>query len=200
MRVLAPATEDDMVLLFLRAEIDSWRFSAALLEALTELGHDRSLVDHADTSDPEENAVRREALARARGYLRNKAVFNGLPDDISWSWAMLTPDELAAVRYIDWDYWLDVTGGTRRPADAIERMRNEWDSEGNDVCAIADSVARGSLPLEIIVLGRPPGGDLVVLEGHVRLSGLLLRPGNLPAEVRVLLGTSPRIEEWGLYG
>jgi hypothetical protein len=200
MRVLAPATEDDMVLLFLRAEIDSTRFAPTLLETLAELGRDRSLVDHADTTDAEENAARREALARSRGYLRNEAVFSGFPDDTSWSWAMLTPDELAAVRYIDWDYWLDVTGGTRRPADAIERMRDEWGSEGNDVRAIADTVARGSLPLEIIVLGRPPGEDLVVLEGHVRLSALLLRPENLPAEVCVLLGTSPRIEEWGLYG
>jgi hypothetical protein len=51
-----------------------------------------------------------------------------------------------------------------------------------------------------VILGRPPGQDLVLLEGHVRLTGLLLDPQHLPGELRVLLGTSPRIAEWGLYG
>jgi hypothetical protein len=40
----------------------------------------------------------------------------------------------------------------------------------------------------------------VVLEGNVRLSGLLLHPERLPSEVEVLRGTSPRIGEWGCYG
>jgi hypothetical protein len=71
---------------------------------------------------------------------------------------------------------------------------------GDEVREIADALARGSMPLEIVVVGLPPGQELVVLEGHVRLTGLLLRPEQLPPEVRVLLGTSPRIGEWGCYG
>jgi hypothetical protein len=200
MRVLAPATEDDMVLTFLRAEVDSPRFAGPLLLALGEQGLDRALVDRADRTDPEENAARRRLLATYRGHGRNEALFAGLPDDISWSWVALTPAELADVRYIDWDYWLEVSGGTRRPRDAIARMRADWDAEGSDYRRIAVAAARRSLPPELVVLGRPPGQDLVLLEGHVRLTGLLLDPQRLPGELRVLLGTSPRIAEWGLYG
>jgi hypothetical protein len=79
-------------------------------------------------------------------------------------------------------------------------MWREWNEPEDDVCKIADAVARGSLPIEIVVVGLPPGRRLVVLEGHVRLTGMLLRPELLPAEVKVLLGTSPRIAEWGCYG
>jgi hypothetical protein len=200
MRVLAPATEDDMVLTFLRAEVDSPRFAGPLLLALGKQGLDRALVDRADRTDPEENAARRRLLATYRGYGRNEALFAGLPDDISWSWVALTPAELADVRYIDWDYWLEVSGGTRRPRDAIARMRADWDAEGSDYRRIAVAAARGSFPPELVVLGRPPGQDLVLLEGHVRLTGLLLDPQHLPGELRVLLGTSPRIAEWELYG
>jgi len=139
MRVLAPATEDDMVLTFLRAEVDSPRFAGPLLLALGEQGLDRALVDRADRTDPEENAARRRLLATYRGYGRNEALFAGLPDDISWSWVALTPAELADVRYIDWDYWLEVSGGTRRPRDAIARMRADWDAEGSDYRRIAVS-------------------------------------------------------------
>jgi hypothetical protein len=58
----------------------------------------------------------------------------------------LTPAELADVRYIDWDYWLEVSGGTRRPRDAIARMRADWDAEGSDYRRIAVAAARGPFP------------------------------------------------------
>jgi hypothetical protein len=200
MRVIGPATEDDMVLAFLRAELDSARFSGDVHAALAELGLDRTLIDQADPIDAEANLSRRRVLEAYRGYGRNIGLFGGFPDDISWSSAALTPEELADVLYIHWDYWLKVSGGSRRPSDAIARMRGEWDAQGNDVREIADAVARGSLPPEIVLVGLPAGDGLVVLEGHVRLSGLLLRPERLPSELSVLLGTSPRIADWSCYG
>jgi hypothetical protein len=179
-RVLSPATEDDMVLAFLRAELNSSRFTGQLLAALADLGFDRTLVDEADLTDAGENVARRRVLDEHRGYERRIGLFGRFPHDVSWSWASLTPEELADVLYIHWDYWLEVSGGTRRPSDAIERMRAQWEDPDDEVRRIADAVARGSLPTEIVVVGYPPGRDLVVLEGHVRLSGLLLRPEFLP--------------------
>jgi hypothetical protein len=179
MRVIGPATEDDMVLAFLRAEVNSSRFSGPLLAALAELRLDRSVLDKADLTDAEDNASRRQVLERCRGYRRNAGVFGGFPEDVSWAWAALTPAELADVRYIHWDYWLEVSGGSRRPADAIARMRAQWDVPGDDIREIAEGVAEGSLPHEIIVVGPPAGDHLVVLEGHVRLTGLLLCPERL---------------------
>jgi hypothetical protein len=202
MRVIGPATEDDMVLAFLRAEIESSRFAGDVLGALFDLGLDRTLIDDADLGDAAANLSRRQVLEDHRGPRRGPGagLFGGFPDDVSWSWAALTHPELADIRYIHWDYWLEVSGGTRRPADAIARMRPEWDVPEDEIREIADAVARGSMPPEIVVVGVPPGRGLVVLEGHVRLTGLLLRPKLLPSEVKVLLGTSRRIAEWSCYG
>lgn len=44
-------------------------------------------------------------------------------------------------------------------------------------------------------MGRPGGHDLVVLEGHVRLTALVIAAEHLPAELTVLLGTSPTMRK-----
>jgi hypothetical protein len=49
------------------------------------------------------------------------------------------------------------------------------------------SLAR-RLPPPVILLGEPGPANLVVVEGHKRLTGLLLCPECLPAELDVVLG------------
>jgi hypothetical protein len=39
-------------------------------------------------------------------------VFTSIPADLAWHLATLTPAELATVRYIDYPYWTDFSGGT----------------------------------------------------------------------------------------
>jgi hypothetical protein len=165
MRVLRSAGEEEMVLAFLRAELASSRFAGDVAAALARQGADRSLVHRADLSDAEANLKRHQALEDYRGPRRGPraGIFGGLPDDVAWSWVALTREELLDVRYIDWEYWLEVTGGTRRPADAIRRMRGRWDVPGDEVHEIAQAVGRWELPHEIIVVGCPPGQGLVVL-------------------------------------
>ncbi len=41
--------------------------------------------------------------------------------------------------------------------------------------------------------------DMVLLEGHARLTAYMLRPDALPPELDVLVGTSPEMDAWGLY-
>jgi len=169
MRVVAPASEDDMVAAFLRAEAGSPRFGPQVLAALAHEGLDRSMLEQPDTSDSAANAVRRRVLAAYRSY-PERAVFTGLPADTVWQWVALTRRELLSVRYIDWDYWLEVTAGARRPVDAIARIGHSRNFQ-----ELAAEIAAGRLPPELILVGRPGGDDLVVLEGHVRLTALSWR-------------------------
>jgi hypothetical protein len=92
-----------------------------VLAALAHQGLDRSLLQQPGTSDSAANAARRRVLAAYRGY-PDRGVFTGLPADTVWQWVTLTRRELLSVRYIDWDYWLEATAGTRRPVDAIARI------------------------------------------------------------------------------
>lgn len=61
-------------------------------------------------------------------------MFTGLPADTVWQWVALTRQELLGVRYVDWEYWLEVSGGTRRPVDAIPRIGHSPNCQNPDSC------------------------------------------------------------------
>lgn len=181
-----------MIAVFLTAEVGSARYGPRIRELLAALGQPPSIAEHPDTGDAAANEVRRRVLAAYRGYPAGD-VFTGMPADVAWHHAVLTPVELATVRYLDYGYWTDFSGGTRLAADGARRL-GPWQDQppGSGYRRIAEDLRDGRLPPVIIVLGEPGPASLVVLEGHKRLTGLLVCPQWLPAELNVMLGLTAR--------
>jgi hypothetical protein len=200
MRVIRASSEDEMVAVFLRGELLSPRFAETVRCALARAGAGEDLVLNADLEDARENALRREILGTARGFGRREGVFGGFPDEVRWERAALSPTEVLSIRYIAYDYWVELSGGSRLPTDAARRIRaglTVFGVPNEGFFAIADSFA-GSSPPPLIAVGGV-GSGLVLLEGHVRLTAFALRPDLLPAELELLVGHSPRIGEWALW-
>lgn len=202
MRRYRSGSEEEMVALFLRTEISAERYRACLLECVSEASLSERIITEPDLSDAAENRARRELLGRHRGYGRDEDYFEGFPADLRWEWEALTPEELAGVRYIDYDYWVELSGGSRLPTDAIPRIHadvapfgvsSEWAPR------LADAIAAGADIPPLIFVAPQEEGEMVVLEGHARLTAYLLRPEALPTELLVLVGYSPEIVYWGLY-
>jgi hypothetical protein len=190
MRLLRPASEDDMVATFLAAEITSERYGPQISQILARLGQSRSIAEHPDTSDAAANAVRRQVLAAYRDYPSGD-VFTGMPADVRWHHAALTPAELATVRYIDYPYWTDFSGGTRLAADGARGLGPYQHLPPASIYRqIAENLRHGKLPPAVILLSEPGLANLIVIEGHKRITGLLLCPQWLPAELEVLLGST----------
>ena len=195
MRMIRPSTEAEMVAVFLRGELDSERFGQRLRETI-----DERLLLGPDLDDEGENAVRRTALTTLRGYETRQGLFHGFPPDVHWERAALTPDEVLAVRYIEYDYWVELSGGTRLPLDAADRIRagiTVFRVPNDGFFELADALGTRQLS-ELIVVGGD-GSQLVVLEGHARLTAYALRPEALPPELEVLLGRSQGIVEWACW-
>jgi len=202
MRRCRSASEDEMVALFLRTEISAVRFRAALLEHLEQAGLPERVLTEPDLSSEAENRARKELLGRYRGYGREEGYLGDFPSDLRWEWAKLTLDELVRVKYIDYSYWVELSGGSRLPSDAAPRIRagiapfgvsSEW------ALGFADVVAACADIPPMILVAPEEGADLVVLEGHARLTAYMLRPEALPEELLVLVGYSPEITRWGCY-
>jgi hypothetical protein len=192
MRLLRPASEDEMVAVFLAAEASSERYGPQISEILTRLGRPPHLVTRPDTRDQAANAVRRQILAAYREYPSGD-VFTGMPADVRWYRAALIPAELGTVKYLDYSYWTDFSGGSRLAADGARRL-GRWQDQpsGSIYRQVAENARDGRLPPVIILVGEPGPANLVVVEGHKRLTGLLLCPQWLPAELEVMLGLTAR--------
>jgi hypothetical protein len=90
--------------------------------------------------------MRRSVLAGHRGYPAG-GVFTGMPADVTWHQAALTAAELATVRYLDWPYWTEFSGGSRLAADGTRRL-GPWQDQppGTIYRQIAENLRDGKLP------------------------------------------------------
>jgi hypothetical protein len=193
---LHPISEDEMVAIFLKTEIASSRFGPAILAILNRDGQERQIIDQPDLANPAANAYRRQLLGEWRGYQRNADVFKGFPADVRWYRGLATLADLEQLRYINDDYWIELSGGSRLAIDAIARIRHGIEAFGVSNAGfwyMADALCAGAMFPELILVGKDERSPLVVLEGHVRLTAYLLRPNCAPTTVSVLVGFAPQM-------
>ena len=113
MRWLRSSSEAEMVALFLRTELPSDRWKDDLRALLERAGLPGRVITAPDLGDDAENQARLRLLTEHRGYGTRTEIFDGFPDDVRWQWMAITSAELAEVRYIQYDYWDELSGGSR---------------------------------------------------------------------------------------
>jgi hypothetical protein len=99
-QLLDRISEDEMIDVFLRGELQSPRWREKIL-ALGELDARTLLEQH-------------------RAYERREGLFLFFPREVDWFRALVTRDELLDIRYINWDWWLEASDGTREPLVLVE--------------------------------------------------------------------------------
>lgn len=104
MRNTRVASEDEVILSFLRGELDSSRFGNKTRAALDRAGGAVLATDPDLRSGPD-NRARRAALAEARGWGTNDGYFAGFPLTVTWLYAELEAPDLNRIRFIDYSYW-----------------------------------------------------------------------------------------------
>jgi hypothetical protein len=201
-RELSPLTEDDMIAAFVRAELHSERFGGEVRAAMRRHRVPRRVVEQPDTAEAKQNAQRLAVLRDYRRYGLDRSLFDGFPyEDVVWSRVALTRDEVLRIQYIDYDYWVELSGGTRLPREAARRIRAGQTEavHARNFLRIAEALDRGATFHELIVVTAGGDAPLVALEGHLRLTVYALRPEHIPDPLTVVLGTSPQMPRWGCY-
>ena len=196
MRVLRESTAEEMVACFLHGELNSERFGQGIRDALRVCGQPETLLTRPDVADQHANQARRALLAATRGYGEDRGIFEHFPATVRWEWARLTAAELAQVRYIEYSYWNEISGGSRLAADAAKNIRagvRPYGVSNQRFIRAARGLLRGDRFPPLILAG--PGFDeLVCLEGNLRLTAHAL--AGFPGGAECLVGTAPTLRRW----
>jgi hypothetical protein len=192
-----PATADDMVLAFVRAEVDSSRFSACYRRHLANMRVSRSqLVEQADVENAAQNRARAQLLQACRGY-PDRSLFKGFPSDIKWRRVEIEHPELDWLRYANYADWTALSGGTRRAVDAAGNVDSSSDDKRVEpIRGIAKRLREGSRFAELIVVEQGEQ-NLVLVEGHARATAYaMVRPA---WNLELFVGSSPKLSDWVFY-
>jgi hypothetical protein len=189
---LGPATNDEVVLAFLQAEIESPEHGPHIVDLLNRLCYDRSvLIDNADLSDAHANCARAVILGVRRGYGRNEVLFHGFPSDSKWRRVLLDLNDIGRLKYIGIQAFIDLSGGTRLAAEGACNYKNNPET-AKKVVQILEKISRG-VSFPELVLVEDARKQLVIIEGNHRVTAYVVAG---VAETRALIGTSPTMDQW----
>jgi hypothetical protein len=201
-RKIRDSGEDEMIAVYLQTEVNSTRFRGDIEAYLQQERIDPRILHAPDWRNAQENALRRAILGMHRGYGRNEGYFIGFPADVRWERVTLTLEELEQVRYIEYDYWVELSGGTRLVIDGAKNAlagKVVFGVSSAGLVYMANELRRGAQFPTLIFVTKDADAYLVVMEGHVRLTAYLIAPECIPSELEVIVGYCEKITEWGCY-
>jgi hypothetical protein len=201
MRSIGPSSEEEMVLAFLKAEIDSAEYREVIEGALSKQGYTRAIVDDANLQNPRENHARAVCLSCSRGYRLNDGLFRGFPNEVVWQRVSLSSEELGQTKYINQSVWVTGSGGTRFVSDGAKNLDagTLLDSLKAKIRAIEASVRAGCRPPELILVGKGDDSALVLVEGHSRATAYVRAASCLTEGVEAIVGLAADMDGWHWY-
>ena len=177
MVILCNASEAEMVLAFLQAEIDSSRFRDEVINALKECNVTEKLIIHGDVLNETENVIRKKVLGIYRGY-PDSEIFKNYPGKIDWKFVRFETGDLDRLRYISYSYWDELSKGTRKPNDATKTVNDGIEIFGvsNQYFLDGRELLRQGKRFPPIIVLTDGNGPYILIEGHCRATCYALVP------------------------
>lgn len=188
--------------MFIMQQIGSFRFADEMQQIMKKLGVDRKIINNPNFKDQNENELRLKLRQSFGGSDDDGRLFDNFPKNVSWKRAMITKDDLIKVKYIDYDYWIELSNGTRLVKDGASSVNKgiEIFGQSNKIFWDAlDALKQGVQFPEPILITKNLSSDLVVIEGHLRLTVYLLDPNYTPDEIEIIIGFSENFKGWNMY-
>jgi hypothetical protein len=202
MHLIGPATEHEMVLAFLKAEIDSPRYEHVYRQKISALGFSRTqLIESADPHNDRQNMERAKLLGEVRGYGANSYLFHGFPDDVSWLRVCLEQPEIARLKFAKHHAWITLSNMTSIVRDGANNINKIQVADVNgtineNVKKVGAGIQNGKSYSELIAVSGFDE-DCILIEGHTRATAYVLSKYTQP--VTLLIGASTRMRNWAFY-
>lgn len=123
MKLIRKTNEAEMILEFLKGELNSKRFNEDLNNAINELGLDSSIILNGNIEDEQENNDRLKIMKKFRCY-PDEELFERFPNIEEWKFLELNESDIDNIYYIDYDYWNELSNGTSKPVEAAKVIKS----------------------------------------------------------------------------
>jgi hypothetical protein len=204
MEDLGEASDDQVILAWLQAEIESPSFQTYIVGEPPQpanLSRAMTLARKPDLENAQQNAARREIIAAAHGFGRGAMIFAGLADDITWRRFRVTATDVAAMLYSNRSAgWTTLAPATRTVGEGAANAARVYSGDDTNmhILSLARTIchAEATPVLSELICLRLPGGGIAVMEGHTRATAIVMEGHRLPDGVEAYVGDSPSIESW----
>ncbi|HSH31840.1 MAG TPA: hypothetical protein VK963_04215, partial [Candidatus Saccharimonadales bacterium] len=186
MKVIVKSNADEVVLEWLKAELNSERFSNDLQAAIKKAGQTDTIITSADLNDENENKIRQHILRQYREWLTQDLNL------YSWQWSELSQDDVRGLQYIDYSYWNELSDNTSlvgRAAQNVSKGKVVFDVPNDRFYSVAKAVEAGQPLPPIILVSNSDKEPAEILEGHLRATGYALAK-KVPYPLCAVIGTS----------
>lgn len=189
MKILRQSSEDEMISEYLKAEYSSNRFSEDIQEAMQKLSISENIVQSPDLQNISENMQRRELLGAFRGYGLNQSMFERFPNVSDWFLCSFSKEDLDKIRYIDYSYWNELSGGTQLPIDAVMTINKGvliYGQSNEGFINAASYIRNGGVFNKMFFL-TADFEKYVIVEGHQRMTAYAIEPDHFN-NIEVIVG------------
>ena len=202
MNDLGAATEDQVILAWLQAEIESPDFQAYVIgnpPNPANLSLALKAARSPDLRDQTQNELRRQIITEVYGFGRGTGSFEGLGSDLHWRRVHLTAGEVGEMLYARRDgAWRLLSPATRKVAEGATNVGHTFTGDNTNmvVLSLASGICHSDKKVPEIIALRRPDGALVILEGHARATAIALEAHRFPQGVQAYVGEGPSVAGW----
>ncbi len=186
-----------MVAEWLKGEMWSKRFSKPLKKILRKFKQGQKIINDPHLDDKRENIIRKKIL-----FTYRKELLENWPKNINWQKVIVNENDLKKIKYINYSYWNELSGGSRLAEDAIKNIfkgKTVFGVSNRQYLEAARHVKKHGFFPKLILVSTQPGAPVVVIEGHLRLTAYLMEPQGIPNKMIAIIGYSPDFKDWDLY-
>ncbi|HET7421027.1 MAG TPA: hypothetical protein VFL27_11670 [Candidatus Dormibacteraeota bacterium] len=202
MNDLGSATEDQVILAWLQAEIESPDFQAYVVgnpPNPANLSLALKAARSPDLRDQTQNDLRRQIITEMYGFGQGRGSFEGLGGDLTWRRVGLTVPEVAEMLYARRDgAWRLLSPATRKVAEGATNVGHVFTGDNTNmvVLSLASGICHSDKKVPEIIALKGPDGALVILEGHARATAIVLEAHRFPNGVHAYVGEGPSVAGW----
>ncbi len=179
MKKIRNSSENEMILEFLKGELNSERFNKKLNDILKSLDIDCNIIVNGNINNREENILRLKIMREYRGY-PDKELFNNFPKIDDWFFVELSKEDINKIYYIDYDYWNELSNNTSSPLEAVKNINAGKEIYGVSNQPFIDGIKyldNNKFPPIILITCNDE--KYLIIEGHSRLTVYGFDPSKL---------------------